>query len=185
MSDGVVVEDMAGAEEEVFVLVERHLGVLRVGVRRREGAAPTELATRDPVAAAHRGLALRGQLALPALGVRTRERAGVRLRPDEDRRVDRVQLSKLDRRHEVELLVRSVSDEELLQAAQAERRVRVRASLDRLAVQRQDKRRRNGVGIDPQQLSRLQAKRVVEHELGEAVVARVTHRKRSLMNRLR
>ena len=44
-----------------------------------------------------------------------------------------------------------------------------------LAVQRENQRRGDGVGIDPQQLAGLQPKRMVENELGEPVVARIAH----------
>ena len=175
VSDGVIVEDVAGAENEGLVVFERHLGILGVGLRRTKRPAPAMLATRDPVTAAKRKLTLRGQLALPAVGVRSRERARVRLRPDRHRRVDRVHLPERDRRHEADLLLRAMRHEQLGQPAQVQSSVGVRPAFDRLAVQRHDQRLRHRIGLDPEHLPGLQTKRVVEDELREPVVARIAH----------
>ena len=93
MLDRVVVEHMARPKDEVLVVLQRHVGVLSVAFRRRERPAPAVLATGDPVTTADGDLSLRRQLALPAVGVGTCERARVRFRPDRDRRVDSVHLA--------------------------------------------------------------------------------------------
>src|SRR5437588_79041 len=72
--DWVVVEHMARPKDEVLVVLERHIRVLRVGLRRRERPAPAVLAAGNPVTAADRDLPLGRQLALAAVGVRARAR---------------------------------------------------------------------------------------------------------------
>src|SRR5215475_13061284 len=82
VTDWILVVDVAGAEVEVLVLVKRHRGVLRVSLGRAERPAPAMLAARDPVAPADRQLALGSELPLAPVGIGTRERARVRLRPN-------------------------------------------------------------------------------------------------------
>ena len=175
VADRILVVNVAGTEEEVLVLAQRHRGVLRVGLRRAERAAPAMLAVRDPVAPADRQLALGRELPLAPMGVGARERAGVRLRPDRDRGIERVHLAQRDRRDELQLLVRTVGHQDLLEPAQLERRIGVEASLDRLAVHRQHQRCGDGVGVDAKHLSGLEPERVVQHQRSEGVVARIPH----------
>ena len=71
--DGVVVEHVARPEDEILVVRERHVGVLGLAFGRRERSAPAVFAARDSVTAADGELPLRGQLALPAVGVQAGE----------------------------------------------------------------------------------------------------------------
>ena len=64
--DRVLVERHGRREDEVLVLGERHLGVLRVRVGRQERPAPAHLPRRDALPAAVCELALRGELACVA-----------------------------------------------------------------------------------------------------------------------
>ncbi len=64
---------VAGAVDEVLVLCERHLGVLRVGVARKPRPDPVCLAGVDPLPEAVRQLAPRGDPAADALRVRLRQ----------------------------------------------------------------------------------------------------------------
>jgi hypothetical protein len=125
--DRVLVIGMAGGEEERLVLVERHVGVLCVRLRRMEGAAPAQLAFRDPLPPAIREPPLgrdQGGV-LPLVGAR--ERFRVRLRPDRHDRVDRLDLMPLDGRDVRDLLVGALGDERLGEAVERQVRVRERA----------------------------------------------------------
>ena len=94
--------------------------------------------------------------ALVALGVEPGEGACVRVRPDRHRRVDPIHLSELDRRDEVDLLVRALGDEDLAQPLELDRGVSVRAAFDGAAVKGEDQRRRDRAALDPEDLCRLE-----------------------------
>src|SRR5204863_4758146 len=103
--DRVVVEDVAGAIDELLVLVERELRVLGMGMRGEKRPAPGHLAAVDPLPALVRERSLGGDQTLVPEWVGAGERARVRLRPDRHLRVQEVELAPLDRRDERELLL--------------------------------------------------------------------------------
>ena len=113
--------DVAGTEDEVLVLGERHLRVLRVRLGREEDAEPAEVAVGHPLPAALGQLLRRTEQPLVPLRVGMRQRAGVRLRPDGHDRVDELDLGLGDRREVVELLVVGLGQQQLGQPLELDR----------------------------------------------------------------
>ena len=167
--------DVAGAEDEALVLVERHLRVLRVRLGREEDAEPAELAGGHPLPAPLGELLRGGDQALVALRVGVSQRAGVRLRPDRHERVDELELGLRDRRDVLQLLVVGLGEQQLRQALELEVDVRVRPCREGGAVDLDRERRRHRRRVDAQHLARLEAERVVDDELAQAGDAWIAH----------
>ena len=147
---------MAGAVDEVLVLLDRHLGVLRVRVDRLERAAPAQVAGGDPLPAALRELAAGGEIAPVPLGVGVRERARVPLRPHRRDRVELLELVPLELRDVRDLLVAALGDLQLREPVAADLQVRVRASTKRGPVERVEERLGDVASLDPHDLARLE-----------------------------
>ena len=88
-----------------------------------------------------------------------------------------VGLAQLERRDEVELLVRALRDQDLLERLELDAGVRVRSALDRRPLQRQDQRSGRRRPLDPEHLTGLEVERVGEDELRETGVAGIVHRR--------
>src|SRR6266498_233503 len=167
--------DVAGAEDEVLVLLERHLGVLGVRGGREDDPAPAQLAGGDPLPAPFGELAARGDQALVTVGRDAAEGARVRLRPDGDDRVDELDLGGRDRREKLELLIVALLDEELLQLLQLDVRVRMAPGSERGPIELDRERRCHRRHLDPEDLPRLEPERVRDDQLAQALDSRVSH----------
>ncbi len=167
---------VARGVEERLVVLERHVRILRVGVRRVERPAPAHLALRDPLPAAVRQTPLcRDERAVAAL-VRPGERAGVLLRPDGHERVELLDLLPLDGRQVGDLLVGALGDEDLVQPVERQVRVRIRAGSDGGAVEREGERLGDRVAVDAEHLASSERERVPDDEIGKTLDALVDHR---------
>jgi hypothetical protein len=107
---------MTCAVDEVLVVVQRHLGVLRMRVRGEERSAPAQLTGRDSLPAAVGELPLGAEIARLAGGIGTRKRARVRLRPDGGERVDRLDLAPLEWRDVRDLVFRAALEQQFQDA---------------------------------------------------------------------
>jgi hypothetical protein len=178
VGDGILVtRDMAGAEDEVLVLAQRHLRVLRVRVGRHQRPDPAHLAAADPLPAPVDEAAL-GRVHLAArLGVGARERLGVRLRPDRHLGVEAVDLAQGQVGHELPLRLAALRDQQLGQALEGDVRVRVRASPDRGPLELEDQRRGRVARVDAEHLPLAQAERVVDEQRREPLDPGVVQRR--------
>jgi hypothetical protein len=168
---------VARAEDEALVLGERHLGVLRMGLRREEGAAPPELAARHPLPAALRELLRRREQPLVPLGIDSAQRPRVRVAPDGDDRVDLLELRLRNRRDEVQLLVAAFREQQLGQPLGLDVQVRVRVGGERGPVELDGEWRRHGRRVYAHHLPGLEAERVVDDQVGEPPESLVSHQR--------
>jgi len=179
MGDGIGLVEVAGLEDEVGVLPQRHLGVLRRGERGIERAAPVQffrVALRlartfhehleDRLAGGRRH-------ALP-FRIDARERFGVGLGPERDGDIDLFDLVERDGVHVLELLLAGVLVEELDDGLGRALDVGERADAHALLVERFEQRDGDGLAGEADELAGFYAGGILDDDAGqliEAVVA--------------
>jgi hypothetical protein len=166
---------VAGAEDELLVLVERHLRVLGMRGGREDDAAPAQLAGRDSLPAPLGQPAARGDQALVALRGDAAEGARVRLGPHGHDRVDELDLGRGDRRQELELVVAALFHQDLRQLLELDIRERVAAGPEGGAVKLDRERRRHGRHVNAKDLAPLQLEGIRDDQLAQAGDSRVPH----------
>ena len=173
--DRVLLVEEARAVDEVLVVRERHLGVLRRGVGRKGRDDPPELAGGG---ALHRHVAQVGARAredrLPG-GIDAGQRARVRLGLDRDPDGRLLGVAAQPRADPAELLVVPAREQSLHGAVEADPHLGMPAGLDDPAVERGHERPGEGRGLDEHEVALPHARRVVDEDLREPLVAGIRH----------
>jgi hypothetical protein len=144
----VLVVEHAGAEDELAVIAQAHLGLLGHGLRRVGGQRPVQLA---PGGALEEGLHQRGAGlagACQPLRVDGAQLAGVVLGPQVQAGVEGLGDQLADRGDEVQLRLRGVLEEDLVQPGDGILNENVGAGLDGFFVDGQGQFLGDGVGAD-------------------------------------
>ena len=131
--DGVGMIEQAGAEDEILIFGQTHLGILRRGLCGELRAAPAQCAAGGTF---HEGVEQRLSrcgLNSHALRIDIRHRAGVFFRPDGDRAVDRFAFEFGDGGDVLQLLIAGLFQENLVGLFDGDAQERMTAGLDHVA----------------------------------------------------